>query len=753
MRKIEYPFVYISVFFLQISAIFVALGARGSALYNAPGMVFWSVFYGIGLICGWFYRKNSSMVIRVISYVLLAASILLAVIAARGTNWQTMFVLFLLFMQAARNFTLSNQRDLHFAYVVSLTLVIHAASVGTGMYLVFYLIVYVLAGMYALLAAYMDSVLSGASGGDRALLLQKIRLPVRGGGLTVLTLLLACLVYVVLPRFPSPQIGNFPDRQGWHRAEKDPRSGDKKEGENKGEGAQGGSGGGEMAQGRPKDGKGGSGKDSDAYSGFTKRFDITIGKARSRDVVFYLKTKYPLYARGKVFDTFDGRYWTRQGTESESLYSQRGEFLMRGSGRIGMPQIYIIKKDMPAVVFTGYKPIALWFPAITLEVDQDRGVSSPKPLWTGTVYSVESDMWRINEERPCGGREQPEALWRHMQIPGGLLSELRDLGRSITQWNRSAYGRAEAIESYLRSNYRYVDTMEQTKGGDNKLRTFLFKQKKGTAEYFATSMALLLRSVRIPSRVVTGYRVTRYNPLLNSYEAQQRDVHVWVEAYFSEYGWTTFEPTPKYSKTPKRNAYFILPFVMSYLNKKLESAIEKKQKTWWVQWLKLIKDTLKKIGDFLKMIWSEMRLMIRSIWHWFIGRGWILLIAVAAAVAAAVIAVPLIYPLALLYLRRWMLRRLKTKDPFRFIHECYREVERIFSTKGMPRSPCTSTEEHRALLVDRFRSLAPDIDTIILSFNKVRYGGIAVNPGDAERVYSAYMAILKSTPSLLLHSS
>ncbi|OPY67559.1 MAG: Protein-glutamine gamma-glutamyltransferase [Syntrophorhabdus sp. PtaU1.Bin050] len=743
MRKIEYPFVYISVFFLQISAIFVALGARGSALYNAPGMVFWSVFYGIGLICGWFYRRNSSVVIRVISYVLLVASILLAVITARGTNWQMMFVIFLLFMQAARNFTLSNQRDLYFAYVVSLTLVIHAASAGTGMYLVFYLIVYVLAGMYALLAAYMDSVLSGASGGDRALLLQKIRLPVRGGGLTVLTLLLACLVYVVLPRFPSPQIGNFPDRQGWHRPEKDPRGGDMKEGENKGGGAQGGSGGGEMAPGKPKDGKGGSGKDGEAYSGFTNRFDIAIGKPRSRDVVFYLKTKNPLYARGKVFDTFDGRYWTRRGADSASLYSQRGEFLLRGSGTIGVPQVYIIKKDMPAVVFTGYKPIALWFPAITLDIDQDRGVSSPGPLWSGTVYSVESDMWRINEERPCGGRERPEGLWRHTQIPVGLLSELRNLGRSIARWYHSEYDKAEAIESYLRSNYRHVDTMEKTKDGDNKLHTFLFKQKKGTAEYFATSMALLLRSVQIPSRVVTGYRVTRYNPLLNSYEAQQRDVHVWVEAYLGEYGWTTFEPTPKYSKTPKRSAYFILPFIMYHLNKKLESAIEKKQKAWWVQWLKLIKDILKKIRDFAKMVWTEMRLMGSSIWHWFIGRGWIVLIVVAAAV----LAIPLIYPLALLYLKKWMLWRLRARDPFRFIHECYREVERIFSTRGMPRRPYTSTEEHRTLLADRFRSLAPDIDTIILSFNGVRYGGIAVNPGDAERVYSAYMAILKSVPS------
>jgi protein-glutamine gamma-glutamyltransferase len=48
----------------------------------------------------------------------------------------------------------------------------------------------------------------------------------------------------------------------------------------------------------------------------------------------------------------------------------------------------------------------------------------------------------------------------------------------------------------------------------------------------------------IPSRVVNGFRGGEYNDLTGSYIVRARDAHSWVEAYFPEYGWITFDPTP-----------------------------------------------------------------------------------------------------------------------------------------------------------------------------------------------------------------
>lgn len=70
--------------------------------------------------------------------------------------------------------------------------------------------------------------------------------------------------------------------------------------------------------------------------------------------------------------------------------------------------------------------------------------------------------------------------------------------------------------------------------------------KRGHCEYFATAMVILLRSIGIPARLVTGYAAGDYNPLTGYFEVRRLNAHAWVEAHFPEYGWVTFEPTPSF---------------------------------------------------------------------------------------------------------------------------------------------------------------------------------------------------------------
>src|SRR5205823_11603121 len=73
---------------------------------------------------------------------------------------------------------------------------------------------------------------------------------------------------------------------------------------------------------------------------------------------------------------------------------------------------------------------------------------------------------------------------------------------------------------------------------------FLFERKAGHCEYFASSMVVMLRTLGIPSRIVNGFRGGEYNDVTGSYIVRAKDAHSWVEAYFPEYGWYTFDPTP-----------------------------------------------------------------------------------------------------------------------------------------------------------------------------------------------------------------
>jgi len=62
---------------------------------------------------------------------------------------------------------------------------------------------------------------------------------------------------------------------------------------------------------------------------------------------------------------------------------------------------------------------------------------------------------------------------------------------------------------------------------------FLTEHQEGHCEYFATALAILLRSRGIPARVVIGYKTYDYNSLGHFYQVRQRDAHAWVEVYLS----------------------------------------------------------------------------------------------------------------------------------------------------------------------------------------------------------------------------
>jgi hypothetical protein len=103
--------------------------------------------------------------------------------------------------------------------------------------------------------------------------------------------------------------------------------------------------------------------------------------------------------------------------------------------------------------------------------------------------------------------------------------------------------RARAVESRLRANYIYTLEMPSRKSADP-LADFLFTRRRGFCEYFASAMAVMLRSVGVPARIATGFQSGLYNPITGLWVIRASDAHAWVEAWIPGNGWTTFDPTP-----------------------------------------------------------------------------------------------------------------------------------------------------------------------------------------------------------------
>ncbi|HZU18989.1 MAG TPA: transglutaminase domain-containing protein, partial [Candidatus Dormibacteraeota bacterium] len=153
------------------------------------------------------------------------------------------------------------------------------------------------------------------------------------------------------------------------------------------------------------------------------------------------------------------------------------------------------------------------------------------------------------EQLEAAGTDYPSWVQPYRSFGPGYRSastmqRIRDLALQVTRGRTNPYDQAQAIESYLRSNFRYTLTPLQPPAGTDPIVYFLFTSKEGYCEYFATAMGDMLRSLGIPTRLVNGYGPGSFDEQLGRYVVRESDAHTWVEVYFPTYGWIPFEPTP-----------------------------------------------------------------------------------------------------------------------------------------------------------------------------------------------------------------
>lgn len=108
--------------------------------------------------------------------------------------------------------------------------------------------------------------------------------------------------------------------------------------------------------------------------------------------------------------------------------------------------------------------------------------------------------------------------------------------------------RALRIQSHLQKDFKYTLDGPERPVRDP-LADFLFVRKAGYCEYFASAMAVMLRSEGIPARVATGFQTGYFNDVSGLYVVRASDAHAWVEAWIEGRGWTTFDPTPPSGQT------------------------------------------------------------------------------------------------------------------------------------------------------------------------------------------------------------
>jgi protein-glutamine gamma-glutamyltransferase len=107
------------------------------------------------------------------------------------------------------------------------------------------------------------------------------------------------------------------------------------------------------------------------------------------------------------------------------------------------------------------------------------------------------------------------------------------------------------VDSYLQEGFGYSERPEAPAPGRMPLDAFLIDTKEGYCQHFSGAMALLLRMGGIPARVATGFSPGGFSERRDAWIVRDTDAHAWVEAWYDEFGWVTYDPTP--DATPARS--------------------------------------------------------------------------------------------------------------------------------------------------------------------------------------------------------
>ena len=301
--------------------------------------------------------------------------------------------------------------------------------------------------------------------------------------------------------------------------------------------------------------------------------DEYLGGAFASDntPVFYTKSPTKQYWKIETKDMYTSKGWINSATELPVLRSyELGETIetdiIPGTEEESLVASIFMSQNYPFIMQPyGIQQVASG-QSFTLSMndrnqklytfEQDYEVSVPN--YDVTYNEPKYSLKALRGTTTTDLEGLSSDLDRYLQLPETLPTRVKDLATTITANSNNLYDKAKAIERYFRLNgFSYNQDMAAVPEGDTDyVDQFLFDTKVGYCDNFSTSMIVLLRSEGIPARWVKGFAsgevVDRENEI-PIYEVTNNNAHSWVEAYFPNVGWMTFEPTIGFSNAVNLN--------------------------------------------------------------------------------------------------------------------------------------------------------------------------------------------------------
>ena len=271
------------------------------------------------------------------------------------------------------------------------------------------------------------------------------------------------------------------------------------------------------------------------------------------------------YWKAATYDLFDGSGWT--SSDGGQVDRAPGAPLLDGTTEATVkPGWHEISVTVVPDAFNGNQALSPGRPTSAdvdtkVALDEDHGFVTSVVVPRGQEYAisgvvpvtdVEDDASLTQSKLRAAGVDYLSELTqdqidRYTTVPVGAIGpkahEILEavVARSPSQ---TPYDIAVTMKDYLSDsdNFTYSSDITSVQCGDLGVVECFATFKQGFCQYYATTMAVLMRSLDIPTRFVQGFL-----PGTRSIEGvetvENAGSHAWVEVWFPGYGWYMFDPT------------------------------------------------------------------------------------------------------------------------------------------------------------------------------------------------------------------
>jgi transglutaminase-like putative cysteine protease len=268
---------------------------------------------------------------------------------------------------------------------------------------------------------------------------------------------------------------------------------------------------------------------------------------------FVVKSERPSYWRVYAYDTYTSGGWESSQQDESLLEPEQSPRDVSGVPEQNTMEYTVTTGMRTDIVLVSGDFISSDMPAIVHRNSEDdiSAITAPRVLGPGESYSVKTVLPAPGiDGLSSAGQDYPAYVKdKYLQLPADFPEDVRQLSKSITSGAKTPYEKITAINNYLEKIPYQKEITPQPQGTDG-VEYFLFTQKSGFCLYFASAMAVMLRAVDVPARLVVGYLPGDPGENAGEYILRDKYYHAWPQVYFPGYGWVDLEATPGGGASP-----------------------------------------------------------------------------------------------------------------------------------------------------------------------------------------------------------